>query len=520
MARPTLAIIAAVAVLGLLVGCDGPADPPPPGAPVVTAVRGGGPDDASLDLTVVVAAQGGPLEAEGVLLVGFPHWYYGMRGSTGQADVSARAGGVALPARRRPAEYGRWYAEARLDRAVPAGTEIEVRVTRAPPPGVPGELYPLVLFDAQGGDDPVALEGVPGVMITPAERPASRAKRTVHRTASGRTVIFADLHGHSGLSDGRGSPAGYFAFARRRGRVRVAALSDHDWQLTPREFEQLVKAADEANVPGEFVALPALEINVHGHEVAWFFDSGALRSLSHLGAGGGVGTIWQETDFGGTPARFSPRPRELILRLRTSTLTASHTTLARGMGTAAPRRGKLPGERCVEIYSAHGSSECADCARAVSSEGTDEDGPVSDVRSHLIRDPTLCLLAAGDSHDGRPGDTRWGPYPGGLTGMEVDEITRMGVLEAMRAGRTWATTGGRPILELGEDGRRLRISSDAAVAEVVLVAARTGSERTLAPGRRRAEWIDVPRVPGGSYVRVRFEDGSLAWINPRRPEPR
>ncbi len=517
MARPSPIVVLLIA-LGL--GCGAADDAPEkPGVPAVSAVRGGGPDDAPLGLTVTVTAHGGPLEAEGVVLVGLPHWYYGMRGTTGDADVFARLGDVEIPARRRDAEYGRWYAEARLDRPLPEGGAVEITIARASPPGVPGELRPVVLFDAQGGGDPVAVAPVPPVFITPSERPAVRENRTVHHTRSGRRVVFADLHGHSALSDGRGSPRGYFAFARSRGRLQVAALSDHDWQLAPAEFAAAVEAADVANVPGEFVALPALEINVHGHEVAWFFDTKALRTLKSAGADRGARTIWQETDFGVEAARFEPRPSSLLALLRASAVTASHTTLARGMGTPADRPAKLPGEACVEIYSAHGSSECADCRRAVTTEGTDEDGPVSDVRAHLVRDPTLCLLGAGDSHDGRPGDTRWGPHSGGLTGLEVNELTRAGVLEALRAGRAWATTGTRAVLELDEATGKLRVQHGAPTVRIVYVDAATGAEQVLAAGDRRGAWIDLPRTADAAYVRVRFRDGSLAWINPRRPAP-
>jgi hypothetical protein len=99
--------------------------------------------------------------------------------------------------------------------------------------------------------------------------------------------------------------------------------------------------------------------------------------------------------------------------------------------------------------------------------------------------------------------------------MEVEELTREGVLDALRTGRTWATTGERSILELDEGGGQLRIQSPTPVAEVVFVT--EGTEQVLVRGDRRGPWIEVPTARRGGYVRVRFQDGAMAWINPRRP---
>ena len=41
-------------------------------------------------------------------------------------------------------------------------------------------------------------------------------------------VRWADLHGHSGLSDGTGTPEDYFRYARDVARLDVVALTDHD----------------------------------------------------------------------------------------------------------------------------------------------------------------------------------------------------------------------------------------------------------------------------------------------------
>lgn len=482
---------------------------------MVVAVSGGGADTDPLDLDVVMEVRGGVVEAEARVLVGFPHWYYGMRGANAAARVASEAGGGPVPATVRPGEFGRWYAQATTDRVLPEGTRWTLTVRGAPPVQVPGELVPLVLFDPQGGDDPLPVPVAAGVVLAPSERPPSGERRGTWSTKSGRRVVFADLHGHSELSDGRGSPRSYFSFARTRGRVQVAALSDHDWQLTAAEFADLLDAADAANVPGEFVALPGLETNLHGHEVVWFFSTQGLRERKP-GADGGARTIWRETDFGAAAATFQPPAADLMLRLRDTTLSATHTSLAPGMGTPFPRPSPLPGGRCIEIYSAHGSSECFGCERTVADRPGGPDDPISSVRAHLKAEPTLCLIAAGDSHDGRPGATRWGPHPGGLTGLEIRELNRRGVHDAMLGGYTWATTGERMVLELDGGGRKLRIQAAEPTGEVRIVDVDRDAERILARGDARGRWIDLPALRAG-YVRVHLLGGGMGWINPNRP---
>jgi hypothetical protein len=75
-------------------------------------------------------------------------------------------------------------------------------------------------------------------------------------------------------------------------------------------------------------------------------------------------------------------------------------------------------------------------------------GPVGDLHDTLDAGLRPALLAAGDGHDGRPGRPAWGAFPGGLAGLEVEELTRAGILDAIRSGRIWGTTGERTVLQV------------------------------------------------------------------------
>jgi hypothetical protein len=351
-----------------------------------------------------------------------------------------------------------------------------------------------------------------------------------------RRLVWADLHGHSALSDGAGSADDYYAYARDVGLLDAAALCDHDWQLTDDEVSWAADAALAAT-DGRFVAIPAAETNVHGHEVAWFADVERYRALG-AGTTDGPKELWEEVDFGPAGARKPPALERLRSVGAAGVVTASHTTLAPTMGSAVPLPEELPGYAQVEIYSAHGSSACRACERSLFAPGAgDPDRPpgvpegVATVAEVLDAHGPLGLMAAGDSHDGRPGNSGWAAWPGGLTGLYVDELTRGGVLDAMRQRRTIATTGRRTLIQLEVGGTsagalippttaprtlRLRALDVAPIAELRLV--RDGVRLETLERPSEATWHTVtdpdPSEARWYYAEVLLADGELAWSSP------
>ena len=101
----------------------------------------------------------------------------------------------------------------------------------------------------------------------------------------------------------------------------------------------------------------------------------------------------------------------------------------------------------TEIVSVHGSSEAPD-APAVIHE------PVAGhfVRDALARGYRLGFVGSGDSHDGHPGAFTTDPAEGGLAAILSEELTREGVLRALRARRVYATNGARIVLRVALGG--------------------------------------------------------------------
>jgi len=334
----------------------------------------------------------------------------------------------------------------------------------------------------------------------------------------GRRVLWVDLHGHSGLSDGTGAPEDWWRYARRAAGLDGAALTDHDhWgqpflDAAPELWERLGAAARAADEPGRFVALIAYEWTswIHGHRhVVSFEDELPLLSSLTLDAR-------HET------------PRQLWDALDgRRVLTFTHHTAG---GPIACNWSFEPDPRfepVTEIMSVHGSSEAADSPRRI----------YDPVAGHTARDALdagyrLGFVGSGDSHDGHPGlaHLRNPAGHGGLAAVLAEECTRDGVYEALRARRCYATSGPRILLRASLDGAAMGSDVPPGTYALAVLAAgtdvlarlelvRSGAvvEALDGDGTREASHVfSVPGLQAGEYVYVRVvqRDSHLAWSSP------
>ncbi len=334
---------------------------------------------------------------------------------------------------------------------------------------------------------------------------------------------WADLHGHSGLSDGWGTPEAWYEHARNVAALDAASLTDHDWQLEEGELAHLVAATEAANDPPGFVAVVGVQISRVGHEVAYVFDPGLLDTTAR--AIGGATTLWAETDIGYPTARLTPDLEGILTEPAIELVT--HSSIAPSMGTAFPLVKDQPQWHAIEMYSALGSNECVDCPRSGWHEPTGDDGGWGSVRDALNAGYRLGFLASGGSHDGRPGASRWGGQSGGLAGVNWRERSRAGLQEAMRERWTYGTTGPRAIVDFEVDGVpmggevaaasthriRFRVIDGAPAASATIV--RNGLEwRTVDAPDGWVEIEDAEPDPKWWYLRAELQGGHLAWASP------
>jgi hypothetical protein len=339
---------------------------------------------------------------------------------------------------------------------------------------------------------------------------------------TGETPIFwGDLHGHSAVSDGTGSPEAYFRYARDTAGLDIVALTDHDHlgplrlDESPERWEWIRRATQSFHQPGRFVALLGFEWTnwIYGHRHVLYFD----RHAELLSA--------MNPSFE-TPALLWGALR----RARASALTFAHHSAGGPIATDWSIPPDPHFEPVTEITSIHGSSEAPDAAVVIKNP---VDGNF--VRDALRRGYRLGFVGSGDTHDGHPGVTHIGYASGGLAAVAAERLTRQSILEALRARRVYATSGARIVLrahlngrpmgssfELGgaEDARaRLRVSvvGTEPIARVDLVGFAGPIESIPGDGTAELHFerseLEI-RAREFLYIRVVQSDGAMAWSSP------
>ncbi len=410
-------------------------------------------------------------------------------------------------------------------RTVPGSTPLEVTVRSGPA----GQAAPVadVAVAGQTGALRVEVEATldDGRVLTGRSNPIGVGEAWPE-------VWFGDLHGHTARSDGTGTPAEAWQHARDVARVDFAAVTDHGWQLSPGDWEELRAAAREARVEGEFGTLLAYEYELGGHRCVYFRDDLADVHASPVGPRGFWEVLLNRRAPLPPPAPdvFDADPSRLYRSLpRGKALAIQHTSASPWMGDSFERV-VVPFSPVVEIYSAHGQSEDATQPSAV--VGARPEGEVSGA---LRRGLPFGLIAAGDGHGGHLGRTVWGGFQGGLAAVLAPSPDGADVFDAIAAGRTYATTGGRPLLDMTarrveDEGPgsariavRVRYEADAALDWIdVLVDEEV--ERVLRPAGRgegldTAFELEPASLPALLRVRAVEVDGARAWSSPIRVLP-
>lgn len=388
-------------------------------------------------------------------------------------------------------------------RATGAGAEMSSRVRLAAADrgcrriDVVARSEGVVRFEAEG---PRSLQGSSNPLVVSASLPR---------------IYWGDLHAHSALSDGTGTPEDAFRYARDVAALDAFALTDHDhWGMQPlathpalwEEIRAQVRAFHE---PGRFVTLLGYEWTswIHGHRHVLYF--------------GDEGRVLDSVD----PAFDTPQKLWAALRGQPALTIAHHTA-----GGPIAADWSIPPdpalEPVTEVASVHGSSEAAD------SPGVIYDAVAGNfARDALGRGYRLGFVGSGDGHDGHPGLAHLASHAGGLVAILADELTRDGVLAALRARRVYATNGPRIVLHATLDRAPMGAAVPASGTrelEVLVVGTaplervdvvRGGKVARTFAGTGSAEMRVAERVTGlaaGDYVYVRAvqQDGGAAWSSP------
>ena len=272
-------------------------------------------------------------------------------------------------------------------------------------------------------------------------------------------IYWGDLHAHTSysldayLAGNRMGPDVAFQYARDVAQLDFVAITDHAEWISDEQWLAHQGFSNSYNEPGRFVTFIGFEFTLPGnpvgggHKCVIFKDTQVTPRPIGCAAGFGPEQLWAEL-----------APYECI--------TVPHHP-AKGSGTGGAmvmgtdwdyvNADKQP---MVEIYSIHGSSEAAEA------EAGSELEPVRDfqwdrsVDAALDRwlasphDPgyKLGIGASTDNHLSRPGSVMEdpanavpleGPTTGGLVAVMAAEKTRAAIYEAIKAKRTYGSTGAR-----------------------------------------------------------------------------
>lgn len=237
-------------------------------------------------------------------------------------------------------------------------------------------------------------------------------------------AYFCDLHVHSNDTVGTQNTDWNLRYGRDIGALDVLGYTANDFQITDDAWDDVVAACGKISRSGEFVCFPGVEwcgtAGVGGdHNVIFLGEDTTLaRSLEwHQGMAGTVPTpqTWPITQL---YAAYEKDPESYLLIPhvggRRAILDWHHPEL----------------ERLIEVHSTWGSSPWF-------------------LEDALKRGLRLGASAASDEHRGRPGGGAPGANIfggfGGLTGVLATTLSPGDVGRALRARRTWATTGARAV---------------------------------------------------------------------------
>ena len=347
---------------------------------------------------------------------------------------------------------------------------------------------------------------------------------TVDRAASAQYHLYwGDVHGHTNLSDGKGSLDDYFIHARDAAKLDFVVVSDHDfgggppWRM-PREKWQLTQdKADQYTVNGKFVAIAGYEWTSQPKywtpEEPLFQGPAKYYNHKNVYFPSRVDYLFSAKDR----AYNSPNLLAQAVKERRGLIQNNHPI----------------GEECGDQWDYASVFESVivntEMGPDVMRYGGKEYRPrwEANVREFLNRGRKTGFVAGSDTHEGKPA---------ARTAVLAGELTRPAIFEALQHRRNYAVSNAQIVLDVRIDGHFMgevieiqgkpRLAAEVRgterIEEVVVV--RDGSViHRLNPLAKTAQLDFVDNAfPGSSYYYVRViqsdkdEHGnrSHAWSSP------
>ena len=290
-------------------------------------------------------------------------------------------------------------------------------------------------------------------------------------------LYWGDIHGHSNMSDGRGSVDAYYSYARDVAGLDFCALTDHSEDMTDKDWEYMQEKNSYYNETGIFVTINAYEWTSwkEGHRCIYYRNGCREILSSNDKRSNTLHKLWEHMDD-------------------RCVFTIPHHPAGLGLGSEPGavnwdvHNEKL--EPLVEVFSSHGNFEYMGCPE----NKINGLRCGSFVQDALSRGYIMGMIASSDSHDGHPGLT--GQYfyhrrsmrglsKGCLVGVYAEKFTREDIWQSLKSRHCYATTGKRIILYFEVNGspmgKEIYISDNGAAVNI----------KGYAAGTDRIEKIDI-----------------------------
>ncbi|MBN2498723.1 MAG: DUF3604 domain-containing protein [Deltaproteobacteria bacterium] len=350
------------------------------------------------------------------------------------------------------------------------------------------------------------------------QRGDTRDGWTVEVGGKSLRLLFGDLHEHTEISvcdrTRDESPDESYQMMRDLTRCDFGALTDHGKNFNAYLWHHQAKRVRANSDIGRFLPLLALEwtssfeqrserypYGYYGHRNLILSDARHRR--------------WYNAADGTTPADLWAELR----RERTDFVLIPHQLADTGNVPVDWSFHDEAAEPVAEIFQFRGSYECKGCAR--------EARNTTPRRGHFLQDAwrrgvVIGVVASPDHRGGL-----------GKAAVYAESLDRKAILAAIRARRTFGTTGARILLDFRIDGRlmgevlprppagssvelQVRIDCPASLSKIDLLR----NNEVFFTARPRGKAVDLsvrdrpPVLPAWYYVRVVQMDGEMAWSSP------
>lgn len=345
---------------------------------------------------------------------------------------------------------------------------------------------------------PPRSSGVVRFTVEDGERSARSNPTRIIDDSSRLPLYFGDTHGHTLFSDGRGTPDGYYRYARDVAALDFCALTDHDFMLSDEMWLDLQASTERFNEPGRFATF-------HAFEWSGMTEVGGDHNVYFRGTETAITRCRSYYDYRNQQAYHGREPQTNHIEDLYAFLLSR---FAEGEVMVIPHYGGRPAnpnwheprlERMIEIFSDHRRSH--DWAYPF-----------------LQRGYRMGILASSDNHIGRPGYgflhnpllSAGGVEIGtGLVAVYAPERSREAIFDSLFSRFAYATSGDRILLHVGLGTARMGQEMSGPTPQILQVEIE-GTD-TVSAVEIIKDGLAVHTVSGGA------ESIAFEWSDPTPP---